>query len=77
MRQLPQIKNFLRTPEERFQNLPDFPYQAHYTDIGGLRIAYIDEGPKDGPVVLLMHGEPACRPKKHSAKFTFLIHLEI
>lgn len=59
MRQLPQIKNFLRTPEERFQNLPDFPYQAHYTDIGGLRIAYIDEGPKDGPVVLLMHGEPA------------------
>jgi haloalkane dehalogenase len=59
MRQLPPIKNFLRTPEERFQNLPDFPYQAHYTDIGGLRIAYIDEGPKDGPVVLLMHGEPA------------------
>ena len=59
MRQLPQIKNFLRTPEERFQNLPDFPYQAHYTDIGGLRIAYIDEGPKNGPVVLLMHGEPA------------------
>ncbi|PUE17276.1 haloalkane dehalogenase [Limnohabitans sp. MMS-10A-178] len=59
MRQLPQIKNFLRTPEERFQNLPDFPYTPHYTEVGGLRIAYIDEGPKDGPVVLLMHGEPA------------------
>ena len=59
MRQLPQIKNFLRTPEERFQNLPDFPFTPHYTEIGGLRIAYIDEGPKDGPVVLLMHGEPA------------------
>ncbi|MCE2667586.1 MAG: alpha/beta fold hydrolase [Limnohabitans sp.] len=59
MRQLPHIENFLRTPEERFQNLPDFTYQPNYTEIGGLRIAYIDEGPKDGPVVLLMHGEPA------------------
>jgi haloalkane dehalogenase len=59
MRQLPHIENFLRTPEDRFQNLPDFTYQPNYTEIGGLRIAYIDEGPKDGPVVLLMHGEPA------------------
>ena len=59
MRQLPHIENFLRTPEERFQNLPDFSYKPNYTEIGGLRIAYIDEGPKDGPVVLLMHGEPA------------------
>jgi len=55
MRQLPHIENFLRTPEERFQNLPDFSFAPHYTQIGGLRIAYIDEGPKDGPVVLLMH----------------------
>ena len=59
MRQLPKIENFLRTPEERFHNLPDFPYEPHYSEIGGLRIAYIDEGPKEGPVVLLMHGEPA------------------
>ena len=59
MRQLPKIENFLRTPEERFHTLPDFPYEPHYSEIGGLRIAYIDEGPKDGPVVLLMHGEPA------------------
>ena len=59
MRQHPQIKNFLRTPEKRFQDLPDFPYTPNYTEIGGLRIAYIDEGPKEGPVVLLMHGEPA------------------
>jgi haloalkane dehalogenase len=59
MRPLPHIENFLRTPEERFQNLPDFSFAPHYTQIGGLRIAYIDEGPKDGPVVLLMHGEPA------------------
>ena len=59
MRQHPHIENFLRTPEERFQNLPDFSFVPHYTEIGGLRVAYIDEGPKDGPVVLLMHGEPA------------------
>jgi haloalkane dehalogenase len=46
MRQLPKIENFLRTPEERFHNLPDFPYEPHYSEIGGLGIAYIDEGPK-------------------------------
>ena len=59
MRQHPHIQNFLRTPEERFQNLPDFAFTPNYIEIGGLRIAYIDEGPKDGPAVLLMHGEPA------------------
>jgi len=59
MRALPHIEEFLRTPEARFQNLPDFAYQVHYTQIGGLRIAHIDEGPRNGPVVLLMHGEPA------------------
>ena len=59
MRSLPHVANFLRTPEERFQQLPDFPYAPHYTELGGLRIAHIDEGPRDGPVVLLMHGEPA------------------
>lgn len=48
----------LRTPEARFANLPGFAYTPHYTDIGGLRIAHIDEGPRDAPVVLLMHGEP-------------------
>ena len=59
MRSLPHVANFLRTPEERFQQLPDFAYKPHYTELGGLRIAHIDEGPRDGPVVLLMHGEPA------------------
>lgn len=49
----------LRTPEARFANLPDFPFEPHYADVGdGLRMAYIDEGPRDGRVVLLMHGEP-------------------
>lgn len=56
---LPTVTRILRTPEARFANLPDFPWTPHYTDVGGLRIAAIDEGPRDAPVVLLMHGEPA------------------
>ena len=56
---LPIHGEVLRTPEARFAHLPDFPYQPHYAEVGVLRIAYIDEGPRDSPVVLLMHGEPA------------------
>jgi haloalkane dehalogenase len=53
----------LRTPDECFQNLPDFPYQPHYveiedSDLGALRIHYIDEGPANAPVILCLHGEP-------------------
>ena len=59
MQQLPVIHEILRTPESRFANLSDFPYVPHYTEVGGLRIAYIDEGPRTAPVVLLMHGEPS------------------
>ena len=50
--------DFLRTPDENFEGLADFPYQPHYLDIDGLRMHYIDEGPADGPVVLMMHGMP-------------------
>jgi haloalkane dehalogenase len=46
----------LRTPDERFAGLPDFPFEPHYTDVDGLRMHYVDEG--EGPVVLLLHGEP-------------------
>ncbi len=56
---LPTVTDFVRTAEARFAQLPDFPYTPHYTVVGGLRIAHIDEGPRDAPVVLLMHGEPA------------------
>ena len=52
------VTDVLRTPESRFADLPDFAYVPHYVDVGGLRIAYVDEGPRDAPVVLLMHGEP-------------------
>lgn len=48
----------LRTPEERFAALPDFPFKPHFTEVEELRIAFIDEGPRDAPIVLLMHGEP-------------------
>ena len=48
----------LRTPEARFAAITDFPYTPHYVDLDGLRIAYIDEGPRDAAPILLMHGEP-------------------
>lgn len=49
----------LRTPDERFTGLPDFDYPPHYAEVDGLRVHYVDTGPENGPVVLLMHGEPS------------------
>ena len=54
----------LRTPDERFENLDGYAYSPNYLEIedtegGSLRLHYVDEGPKDGEVVLLMHGEPS------------------
>jgi haloalkane dehalogenase len=46
----------LRTPDERFSNLPAFDFEPHYVEVDGLRIHYVDEGA--GPIVLLLHGEP-------------------
>jgi haloalkane dehalogenase len=53
----------LRTPDERFSGLVDFPYVPNYLDIddqdgGTLRMHYLDEGPPDGELVLCMHGQP-------------------
>ena len=53
----------LRTPEERFENLPDFPFRSYHVEIadkhfGALRIHYLDEGAPEGPVILCLHGEP-------------------
>ena len=48
----------LRTPDERFTDLPGWPWEPRYaTTADGLRMAYVDEG--QGPVVLLLHGEPS------------------
>lgn len=49
---------FVRTPEEYFDNLPDFNYSQNYIFINGLRMHYIDEGPRNGEVILLLHGQP-------------------
>ncbi len=49
----------LRTPEERFVDLPDYPFEPRYVDIDGLRMHFVDEGPADGAIVLLLHGEPS------------------
>jgi haloalkane dehalogenase len=53
----------LRTPDERFQNLDGYPFEPHYLEVsdpdgGSLRMHYVDEGPRDGDPVVLLHGEP-------------------
>ena len=56
----------LRTPDDRFDGLPDYPFAPHYVEVpsgdgsGTLRVHYVDEGPADATeTVLLMHGEPS------------------
>jgi haloalkane dehalogenase len=49
----------LRTSEDRFKNLPDFPFKPHYLNVGDIRIHYLDEGSRDKESILLMHGEPS------------------
>jgi haloalkane dehalogenase len=46
----------MRTPDERFQNLPDFPFAPHYIEVNDLRMHYVDEG--EGNPILCLHGEP-------------------
>jgi haloalkane dehalogenase len=49
----------LRTPDERFTGLPGYAFEPHYAEIHGMRMHYIDEGPRDAAPVLLLHGEPS------------------
>jgi haloalkane dehalogenase len=51
----------LRTPDERFEGLPGYTFEPHYVTVmpGHLRMHYIDEGPANGPLVMLLHGNPA------------------
>jgi haloalkane dehalogenase len=58
------VMRTLRTPAERFRNLPEFPYAPNYCDVsdddgGVLRIAWVQEGPDTADPVLLLHGEPS------------------
>jgi haloalkane dehalogenase len=55
---------FVRTPDECFVNLPGYAFAPHYVSVpdgdgGVLRMHYVDEGPRNGAVVLLLHGEPS------------------
>ena len=61
---MPLRDDALRTPESRFQDLPDYPWQPHYLNdlpsLQGLRMHYLDEGPVDAPITwLCLHGNPA------------------
>jgi haloalkane dehalogenase len=49
---------FVRTPEERFAELPDYGYEPRYVEVDGLRMAYVDVGGEGAPAILLLHGEP-------------------
>ncbi len=54
----------LRTPDERFERLPEFPYAPNYCDIadtegGTLRVAWVEDGPETADPVLMLHGEPS------------------
>jgi haloalkane dehalogenase len=50
------VVDAFRTPDELLEGLPDFPFEPHYRQVDGLRLAHLDEG--DGPPVVLLHGEP-------------------
>jgi haloalkane dehalogenase len=54
------VTEALRTPDERFAGIPDFPFAPHYTTVGdGLLMHHVEAGPVDAPVVLMLHGEPS------------------
>jgi len=46
----------LRTPDDRFHDLPGYPFAPHYLESAGIRIHYVDEGPPAAAPVLMLHG---------------------
>ena len=53
------MTDWLRTPDSRFEDLPDYDFAPYYVEVDGMRMHYVDEGARDGEVVLLLHGEPS------------------
>ena len=49
----------IRTPDARFDDLPDFPFEPRYVEVDGLRMHYVDEGPPAATPILMLHGEPS------------------
>lgn len=47
-----------RTPDERFADLPQYDFTPHYVELDGLRLHFVDEGPRDGAPIVCFHGEP-------------------
>jgi len=50
---------FVRTPDACFEFLDGYDFDPNYADIDGLRMHYVDEGPRDGEVILMLHGQPS------------------
>jgi haloalkane dehalogenase len=53
------LMEILRAPDDRFVNLPGYNFSPNYVEVESLRLRYVDEGDKDAPLVLLLHGEPS------------------
>ncbi|KZZ70679.1 haloalkane dehalogenase [Oleiphilus sp. HI0130] len=52
------MTNFLRTPEARFERLPNYAFTPNFIEIDEMRMHFVDEGPRDADPILMMHGEP-------------------
>lgn len=54
-----QVGEVARTPQDRFDHLPDYPFTPHHMEVSGYRVHYLDEGPRDGRPIWLLHGQPS------------------